>query len=510
MQRKTLISLLDVSAQQFPKKTAAVFNSSRLTYAELQAQAERLAAGLKDRFGIGRGDFVCILMTNALEYLPCFFGILKSGAAVIPVNTFLSPSEIAFIIDDARPRAVIAGGDLMPHLTEALKKTSVKPDVIAVDGEAGGAVPLPSLVGNSRFCAQDVDAGDTAVLGYTSGTTGIPKGAMLSHRNLVANVTDCVWTLRVTSRDRFIVFLPLFHSFTMTVCMLTPLAGGGSLYILKSVKPFASVMKTLVFKRITAFVAIPQIFHLLSEKKFPLWLRLLLRVRFCISGSAPLSEEVLRSFQKNTGLVLMEGYGLTEASPVVSVNPLYGKRKVGTVGPPLPRVKVRIVDASGGDVPCGEPGEVCIGGPSVMKGYFEKPEETANVLRDGWLLTGDIGRVDEDGYLSILDRKKEMLKCHGMNVYPREIEQVLYAHPAVKDAAVIGVADQHRGEAPVACVSLKEGSAAASAELVRFCKDKLAPYKIPHKVKVVTDFPRNSTGKILKRELKERFLAGAL
>lgn len=502
---KTLIEALETNVKRFPKRPAVVFGRKTLNFGQLDRLSGETAFGLRSDSAITRGDCVCLLMTNCLEYVPCFFGILKTGATVIPINTFLAPAEIRFILEDSRAKAVIVSGDLLKHLQSAIKGMAKPPAVIGTDTpDTRNITPLASLYGRGTFRAQDISPDDTAVLGYTSGTTGIPKGAMLTHRNLCANVADCVQTLRVTKKDRFIVFLPMFHSFTMTVCILTPLSGGGSIHILKSVKPFDAVLKTLIFKRITGFVAIPQIYHLLGERKFPWWLKKLFRIRFCISGSAPLSEEVIRNFQKNTGLILMEGYGLTEASPVVSVNPLYGARKVSSVGPPLPSVRIKITDENGGEVPVGSPGEICVQGPNVMKGYFEKPEETAEVLKDGWLLTGDIGKVDEDGYLYILDRKKDMLKSHGMNVYPREIEQVLYKHPAVQDAAVIGLRDEHRGEVPVAYVTIKEGASIIPPALVKFCKDKLAPYKIPHKIHIVPELPRNSTGKILKTELKKQ------
>jgi len=501
----TLIEVLETCVKRFQKRPAVVFGKTKLSFGELDHFSGEVACGLRSASGITKGDRICLLMTNCLEYAPCFFGVLKTGATAIPINTFLAPAEIRFILEDSRAKAVIVSGDLLKHLRSAIDGMTMPPAIIGADiPDTENIVPLSSLCGRGTFRAQDISPDDTAVLGYTSGTTGIPKGAMLSHGNLSANVADCVRTLRVTKKDRFIVFLPMFHSFTLTVCILTPLAGGGSIHVLKSVKPFDAVLKTLILKRITGFVAIPQIYHLLGERKLPWWLKKLIRIRFCISGSAPLSEEVIRNFERNTGLILMEGYGLTEASPVVSVNPLYGTRKVSSVGPPLPGVRIRIADENGNEVPAGSPGEICIMGPNVMKGYFEKPEETAKVLKNGWLLTGDIGKVDEDGYLYILDRKKDMLKSHGMNVYPREIEQVLYKHPAVKDAAVFGLRDEHRGEVPVAYVTIKEGGSIIAPALVKFCRDKLAPYKIPHKIYIVPDLPRNSTGKILKTELKKQ------
>ncbi|MFC2149526.1 long-chain fatty acid--CoA ligase [Candidatus Auribacterota bacterium] len=500
----TLVQLLDRSSENRGNKRAVSFGKNTLTYSELAEYAERVAAALRSSFGIQKGDRVCLLMSNCVEYPPCLFGIIKSGAWAIPVNTFLAPEEIRFILEDSRAKVVITGEDLLEKVLTATASMKTKPEIICSDGaERKDTRLLSSILTEDRFSMRDIEPDDTALIIYTSGTTGTPKGAMLSHRNFVSNINDCVKVLRANRHDRFILFLPLFHSFTLTVCLLLPLSIGASIYILRSVKPFDKVIKTILFKRITGFIAIPQIYHLLGEKKIPWWMRKLIAIRFCISGSAPLSEEVLKKFERNTGLPLMEGYGLTETSPVVSVNPLYGERKVSSVGPPIESVKVRIVDDAGSEVPPGDSGEICVKGPNVMKGYFEKPEETAGTITNGWLHTGDIGKLDEDGYIYILDRKKDMILSRGLNIYPREIEQVLYQHPAIKDAAVIGMADRNRGETPLAFVTLKEGAAAAPKDLIKFCRDKLALYKTPHKIYIVNDLPRNPTGKILKKEIKK-------
>ncbi|MDP8262343.1 MAG: long-chain fatty acid--CoA ligase [Candidatus Ancaeobacter aquaticus] len=500
----TLIELLERSVSNYSNHPAYFYEKNKVTYADLKILSEKIAGGLQETCEIKKDDRVCLLMTNGPDFIPTFFGILKTGAWVVPVNTFLAPEEIKFIIEDSGAKVIITTDDLIERVKTAVKDIDTPITIIHTGTEhKENYFPLEYILATGHYHSEFIIPDDVAVLIYTSGTTGNPKAAVLTHNNLTSNIADCNKILHLTKRDRFIVFLPMFHSFTMTVCLLLPLSMGASIVILKSVKPFDKVLKTILFKRITAFVGIPQIYHLLGEKKLPWIVKKLIAIRFCISGSAPLSEEVLTKFEENTGLPLMEGYGLSESSPVVSVNPLHGQRKVSSVGPPLTSVKVKIVDDSNNEVPIGESGEICVMGPNVMREYYNNPEATAQTLVDGWLHTGDIGKVDEDGYIYILDRKKDMILSHGLNIYPREIEQVLYRHPAIQDAAIIGMKDPHRGELPVAYVTLKEGKRATAPELKRFCKDKLATYKIPHKINIEQDLPRTSTGKILKREIKK-------
>ncbi|MEA3347062.1 MAG: long-chain fatty acid--CoA ligase [Candidatus Auribacterota bacterium] len=499
-----LVELVKKNASSFGKKMAVRFEKSKVSYRELDELSDKLSTGLKTRLEISKGDRVCIMMGNCLDFVISYFGILKTGSWVIPVNTFLVAEEVRFILEDSKAKVVITDDKLLKVMEEAVKGMSNPPNIILAGGkESKELISLDTLYVDGEHTVAVIHPDDIAVLIYTSGTTGVPKGAMLTHRNLVSNIKDCIKVLGIKKRDRVIVFLPMFHSFTLTVCMLTPLAGGASFIILRSVRPFDKVLKTIIFKRITGFVGIPQVFHLLSEKKIPWLVKKLLAIRFCISGSAPLSEEVLKNFENNTGLPLMEGYGLSEASPVVSVNPLCGTRKVGSVGIPLSSVDVKIVNDEEKELPYGEEGEIIVKGPNVMKGYFNKPEETSKAIRGDWLFTGDIGRIDSDNYLYILDRKKDMILSHGLNVYPREIEKILYQHPSIRDAAVVGVKDEHRGEKPIAYVTLKEGFDASPSMLIKFCRGKLAPYKIPHTVNIETDLPRTPTGKILKKDIRK-------
>jgi long-chain acyl-CoA synthetase len=338
-----------------------------------------------------------------------------------------------------------------------------------------------------------------AVIIYTSGTTGRPKGAMLSHGNLLHNVESCRIVLQTVSADRFAVLLPLFHSYMLTVGILLPLLVGGSVVLIKSVHPARNVLQEILQRKATVLPAIPQFYR--SMVNAPIHPSLPLR--FCVSGAAPLPAQVLQEFEAKFHIPLIEGYGLSEASPVVTKNPLDGTRKVGSIGLPIPNVEVSIQDDTGRELGANEIGEVCVRGGNVMLGYWRQPEETAKVMRHGWLLTGDIGCRDADGYYFITDRKKDMLLVNGINVYPREIEEILYQFPGVKEAAVIGKPDTRRGEQPIAYVAPNDGVMLGEKALQQFVRRKLADYKVPRKVIFLPALPRNATGKILKTALRD-------
>lgn len=338
-----------------------------------------------------------------------------------------------------------------------------------------------------------------AVLIYTSGTTGRPKGAMLSHGNLLHNVASCRVALNANAQDRFVVLLPMFHSFMMTVGVLLPLLTGCAMVVMRSLHPAKNILAEIVRRRATILPAVPQFFRTLAAVEtgsdFPL--------RVCISGGAPLPAEILREFSAKMSIPLIEGYGLSEASPVVSLNPLAGPQKAGSIGVPIQNVEVCVQNDAGHHLAAGETGEICVRGGNVMLGYWNQPEETAKAITDSWLRTGDIGHRDTDNYFFITDRKKDMLLVNGINVYPREIEEILYQFPGVKEAAVIGVPDTRRGEQPLAFVSATEGAALDEKALLGFVRERLANYKVPRQVRFLAALPRNATGKILKTELRK-------
>jgi long-chain acyl-CoA synthetase len=345
----------------------------------------------------------------------------------------------------------------------------------------------------------DVAEEALALIIYTSGTTGHPKGAMLSHANVLSNVASCKVELLAVGEDRFVVLLPMFHSFMLTVGVLLPMLIGGSIVLIKTLHPPKNVIQEIIQHRATLLPAVPQFFRALAQCPLPAESPL----RLCISGGAPLPAETLREFTARFPIPLLEGYGLSEASPVVSFTPIRGPWKAGSIGRPITNVEVTIQDDAGDILPPRQVGELCVRGPNVMQGYWNLADETAQALRGGWLLTGDLGYVDEDGYFYITDRKKDMLLVNGINVYPREVEEVLYKFPGVKEAAVIGVPDARRGEQPLGFVAAQEGIALDESVLQEFLRERLADYKVPRRIVFLPALPRNATGKVMKTELRK-------
>jgi long-chain acyl-CoA synthetase len=323
---------------------------------------------------------------------------------------------------------------------------------------------------------------------------------MLSHGNLLSNIESCRQILAAVESDRFAVVLPMFHSFMLTVSVLLPLRVGGSMVLVKSLHPPKNIVQEIIRHEATILPCIPQFFRALANAQLPSNLPL----RICVSGGAPLPVEILREFNQKVSIPLLEGYGLSEASPVVSMNPLQGPWKEGSIGVPIPGVEVSVQDDAGQILAPKETGEICVRGPNVMLGYWNQQEETAKVLRNGWLLTGDIGHQDWDGFFYITDRKKDMLLVNGINVYPREIEEILYQLPGVKEAAVIGVPDARRGEQPLAFIAIADGASLEEKSVLQFVRERLADYKVPRKIVFMPALPRNATGKILKTALRQQ------
>jgi long-chain acyl-CoA synthetase len=482
------------SASRHHDKAAVFWGNEEISYDLLLRGAAGIAAQLTGKEKLQPGDRVALWLKNCPQFIPSYFGILLAGGVVVPINNFLKPDEVAFILRDAGVRVLIAD----ESMAESVRKlTSLVPELQCLRAEQ--IPPAPSRPNPDETICNQKSESDLAVLVYTSGTTGRPKGAMLSHGNLLANVESCRQELAAVDHDRFVVLLPMFHSFMMTVGMLLPVLVGGSLVLIKSVHPPKNVIAEIIQRRATILPAVPQFFRALANaeapKDFPL--------RLCISGGAPLPAEILKEFTERMPVPLIEGYGLSEASPVVTLNPIKGPWKPGSIGVAIAGVEVTVQSDDGAMLGVGETGEICIRGANVMQGYWNQPEETARALRDGWLLTGDVGHRDADGYFFITDRKKDMLLVNGINVYPREIEEIIYQFPGVKEAAVIGVPDPRRGEQPVAFVSAKENAALDSKAIQQFVRERLADYKVPKHVTVLPALPRNATGKILKTELRK-------
>jgi long-chain acyl-CoA synthetase len=484
------------NAQRHSAKTALFWGESRFSYHDLWVQSLWVTRQLRAEYGVRRGDRVGVWLRNCPEFVPALFGIFSAGAVAVPINCFLKPAEVSFILADAGLEVLIVDDSM----DDSLGKLAGQPGLRFLRAASFGRREHPGQESHLDVCEADL-----ALLIYTSGTTGHPKGAMLSHGNLLANIQSCRVALEAVGEDRFAVVLPLFHSFMLTVGMLLPLLVGGSMVLIKTLNPPKSLLAEMFQHEATLLPAVPQFFRALTHGVMPARLPL----RLCISGGAPLPSALLRDFTARFSIPLLEGYGLSEASPVVTFQPIHGPWKAGSIGIPLADVEVTIQNDSGEILPPGETGEVCVRGANVMLGYWNQPEATAETLRQGWLLTGDIGYADRDGYFYITDRKKDMLLVNGINVYPREVEEVLYQYPGVKEAAVIGVPDARRGEQPLAFIAVEDGVKLDEERLLEFARERLADYKVPRRVVFLPALPHNATGKMLKTELRGLAAKGA-
>jgi len=491
-----LASAFVAAAEKRPDKIAIYWGDQEFSYAAILGQVRAIAAELAGRFGVKPGDRVAIWVKNCPEFVLAVFGILSAGAVVVPVNNFLKPAEVSHILSDASADMLITDAELALHF-DTLKAARPSLQLLRVESFADLRPPASSLRPDAERTEPDL-----AALLYTSGTTGHPKGAMLTHSNFLHNVASCVEALKVTGDERVIVALPQFHSFMFTVGTLLPMVGGAGILLLKTLHPFKTVLEEIARHRGTILPAVPSFYRaLLAVPEFGK-----LPLRLCISGGAPLPVEVFNEFTRKFPFPLREGYGPTESSPVATVNPIYGVNKPGSIGKPIPNVELSIRDEAGKELAVGAIGEICIRGGNVMLGYWNQPGETAKVLRDGWLYTGDVGYRDAEGYYFITDRKKDMLLVNGINVYPREIEEIIYQFPGVKEAAVVGMPDPRKGEQPVAFVAAVEGQALDERALLQFVRGKLADYKVPKRVIFMPALPRNTTGKILKTALRKQSL----
>ncbi len=492
---ENLAQAFSASATRNVDKPAIVWGDSTLAYGHLESQAAWLADELIAR-GVQPGDRIGLWLKNCPEFVTSLFGSLAAGAVVVPMNNFLKPIEIRYAIADAGIRVIISEQGLDAGLAELV---AAQPEVSVLRIE-----DFPTAPGSRPLQPVSRRRNDLAMLIYTSGTTGKPKGAMLTHGNLLHNVESCRQMLELRAHDRLVVLLPMFHSFMMTVGLLLPLLNDASVLIVKSLHPPKSMVAEVLSRAGTLLPAMAAVFRALSQLpsgvEFP-------SLRLCVSGAGPLPAEILKAFNARfPGTPLIEGYGLSEASPVVSVNPIRGPWIAGTIGRPIPDVELCVQDELGYPLPDGVDGELCVRGGNVMQGYWNAAEKTAEAFRNGWLLTGDIGHRRPDGFFVITDRKKDMLKANGINIYPREIEEAIHRFPGIRECAVIGEPDDRRGERPIAFISLDEGVSFDSRDLLAFLKNQLADYKIPRRVVALSALPRTATGKVLKTTLRELFL----
>ncbi len=506
--------MLEKSAKAARGSTAIVFENQKIKYKTLNGYVNQLAHGLME-LDVSVGERVAIWMTNSPEYLYAYYANARIGAVNVPINTFLKGEEVAFILNDSKTHTVFISPEYYEEFKLAIPKIRTVKNVIISATEKefnkifrtrdpkfkyfhlqGYLKNEPRETINRTFSDEDL-----AVLIYTSGTTGFPKGAMLTHKNLISNAEDCSDVLEITSKDRFLLFLPMFHSFTELVCMVLPILRRSRIIILPKIDT-AKIKEAIIKKRPSLFIGVPTVYNSMVQVELSKLKQKLNPVRIYISGAAPLAQDVLRRFIDKYDRPLLEGYGLSEASPVVCVN-RPGEERPLSVGVPVTRVEVKIVDSNEKEMKPDEVGEIIIKGPNIMKGYWNQPEESERALRNGWLFTGDMGKIDDDGYIYIVDRKKDMLLYRGQNIYPREIEEVLYNHPKIKECAVVGIKDVQKGEIPKAYIALQEGESSTEKEIKEYLKEKIANYKIPRYIKILDELPKTPTGKILKKDLRE-------
>lgn len=504
---KTMVDVFYEAVSQSPDRLALVQGDQQLTYADLRTHVHKLANALTKR-GLQKGDHVALMMVNSMEYVISYYAILVCGGIVVQNNPMYTKRELYYQINDSHATMIIMDENLAQKFPDIKVDTSVEVIwFVSSDSRKETSLRTVFECEDSNFACVSLNAkDDVAVLQYTGGTTGVSKGVMLTHRNIYANVVQTHAFLGVyakESNERLLNVLPLFHVYGMTVSMNYMIYLQSTMYIVSKFNSQETL--TLLNKhQITMFPGTPTIYLAVNHneriKEYDIS-----SIHTCISGSAPLPVEVKNQFEQLTGAKVVDAYGLSEASPVTHSNPINGVRKPGSMGLPIPNTECKIVPVSGGITPLviNEPGELVIKGPQVMKGYWNMPDETEIALKDGWLYTGDIAYMDEDGYFFIVGRKKEVIIAGGYNIYPREVEEVVFNHPAVREVVAIGVPHEYRGETVKVFVVAKDGHEIEENEIIQFCHGKLAKYKLPTEVEVRDELPKTAVGKILRRKLVE-------
>lgn len=537
--KKPLYHFLEESASKYPDKACTIFKGAVVSYKEMNEITDRVAAALVD-LGVKKGDRVGIFMPNTPQFLMAYFGILKAGGVVVATNPLYTPAEIEYQASDAGIEVMFVMTNFYKTIKAAQPKTKIKKLIVtnikealppitrllftlAVEKKGGHRIesPLPEgdvwmqdLISKYEPSARpqlEIAPDDTALFQYSGGTTGVSKGAIATHYNVVANALQIKkWMVNIEDGNEIVLMgIPLFHVYGMVAGMHFGMASGATLVMVPNVRDLKDTLDNITKYKTTIFPGVPTLYNALNNHPDVLAGKYnLSSIKACISGSAPLMRETKEKFEELSGGKVFEGFGLSEAPTATHCNPLLGENRTGSIGLPLPDVDCKIISLDDGEteLPVGEIGEIVIDSPNVMKGYHNMPTETANTLRklkDGktWLFTGDIARMDEDGYFYIVDRKKELIKPGGYQVWPREVEEVLAEHPKVLEAGVAGIPDPYRGETVKAWIVLKPGETATEEELKAFCKEKLAAYKVPTHYEFRDELPKTTVGKILRREL---------
>ena len=510
----SLYELFRDAAEGHGEKTALSFYGTELGFPRLKAMIDKMAAALADS-GVEKGDRVALMLPNCPQYVVSFFATVRLGAIVTQLNPMYVEREIQYILEDSGAETIVVYADMYPRVKAVLPETSLKNIVVVSFGEAPeldeGHLLFDAFLGQDVDPAPEIEiypAEDVAALQYTGGTTGRSKGAMLTHRNLAANMQQSLDffvedATALDNNEKSVAVLPFFHIYGLTCVMMFGIRMGLNQLLLPRFDP-QEVMQLVRDNKPTFFSGVPTMYMALNavpdlaDYGFG-------DIRYYTSGGAAMPVNLLHAIEEKTGVQIQEGFGLSEASPVTHFNPVFADRVPGSIGIPIPSTDSRIVDVESGEeeVPLGESGELIAAGPQVMKGYWNMPDETADTLRDGWLYTGDIATMDEDGYFYIVDRKKDMIVAGGYNVYPREIEEILFEHPDVSEAVAIGVPDEYRGETVKAFVVKKQDTDATGEDVIAFCKERLAPYKSPKSIEFRDELPKSTVGKLLRRVLAD-------
>lgn len=494
-----------------PSQEALVYHNQRISYGQLKNDVDRLANGLQ-QLGIKPEDRVLIALSNCPEFVIAYYAVLRVKGIVVAVNPAFTRKEIGAIIKDCQPAAVFTTGDMAPVFQELNRDVNIPGGIIVTrqdEKTADGLVSFNKLKSGSKetFPSSSYGRNDPAVIAYTSDHTGLPKGAVLTHHNLYSNALTFARMFKMSPQDRILLVSPVYHIAVQTCVINNAVTAGSTIVIHDGWAGPEPILDTIDREKITFFFGPPAMYSFLvgypNPDKYDAG-----SLRVAFSGGSPLSEEIFNGFLEKYGIEITEGYGLSETSALVTSSPMHGPKKIGSIGKPIPGVEVNIFDYEGREVPPGQVGEIVVRGPNVMAGYYNKEEETRWAMRNGWFHTGDLAYMDPDGYLFIVDRKKALIIRGGINVNPREVEEVLSTHPAVFDAAVVGVPDAVMGEEIMAFVLLRKDEKLEAAELQDYCKNHLAKYKIPRYIRFVENLPKTTSGKLMRRELQRWATSG--
>ena len=493
-----LSNLIIQVATYYGEKKALVYGTSNYTYQELNNRINRVAALLRDQ-GISKGDRVGIYLTNRPEWIMAYYGIIRIGAVAVCISASYKSTELAHLIEDSQSSILITSEELLPNIPDQKTFPHLKDILVIEKNDTLASLCEKEDIKTDNISSVDCDPDDMCVLLYTGGTTGVPKGAVLTHENILYTTQSVSYHERTVPEDAHLCFMPLNHVFAGCHIMSSSFYSCATL-VLHPGFDMDDIIESIGANKVTRLYAVPTVYIRFLNN--PECHKYLASVGYSFSAATSMPSEIVRQWKETFGLNIHEAYGMTETSSLVTFNHMY-KHKIGAVGTPAGVVEVKIVNDEGRDVPQGEEGEIIIRGPNIMKEYFNRPDETSKTIINGWLHSGDVGRFDEEGYLFIVDRIKDMIISGGLNIYPTEVEEVLYTHEAVEECGVVGMPHKEYGEAVAAFITLKSGKEITEEELVTFCKGKMASYKAPKKIFFMDELPKTPQGKILKRELRK-------